>query len=121
MNDDHGSLDIAERDSSGDDPATVPVSPEPLLLDQITEVWRNVLGLRDVRPADDFLQLSCHSGPAARIVRTLRRTLGVDIQLRHLLDARDLAEFTESVRLAMDAGPIAPRPPLLPRRAHSAR
>ncbi|SEN89924.1 non-ribosomal peptide synthetase [Actinacidiphila rubida] len=101
--------------AAGDRAAAVPGSPEPLLLEQVAEVWRTVLGVSDVGPSDDFLLLGGHSLAALRVVHTLRRTLGVGLQLRHLLDARDLADFTESVRAAMAAGPATTRPSL-PRR-----
>lgn len=83
--------------------------------EQVADVWRTVLGLDTVRPEDDFLALGGHSLAALRVVHMLRRKLGVELQLRHLLDARDLAGFTEAVRAATLAG-TAPRPALVGRR-----
>ncbi|MEV7599833.1 non-ribosomal peptide synthetase [Kitasatospora sp. NPDC089797] len=79
--------------------------------EQVAEVWRTVLGRTDLRPEDDFLSLGGHSLAALRVTHVLRRKLGIEIQLRHLLDSRDLADFTESVRRATRAG--APRRPAL--------
>ncbi|MGD0063229.1 MAG: non-ribosomal peptide synthetase [Streptosporangiaceae bacterium] len=84
--------------------------------EQVAEAWRKVLGLDSVEPADDFLRLGGHSLAALRVVHLLRRQLSVELQLRHLLDARDLADFTETVRQAAQAG-ATPRPALVGRRA----
>ncbi|WP_338674154.1 non-ribosomal peptide synthetase [Streptomyces sp. SCSIO 30461] len=89
---------------------------EPGLDEQITEVWRTVLGVSRVEPTDDFFSLGGHSLAALRIVHLLRRKLDVELQLRHLLDAADLAEFTAAVRRAAAAGPAAARPSLTARR-----
>ncbi|MGD0604534.1 MAG: non-ribosomal peptide synthetase [Streptosporangiaceae bacterium] len=81
---------------------------------QVAAAWREVLGLEEVGPDDDFLRLGGHSLAALRVVHLLRRRLSIELQLRDLLDARDLAAFTETVRRA---GPAAPRPALASRRA----
>ncbi|MFG3282171.1 non-ribosomal peptide synthetase [Streptomyces sp. NPDC048111] len=86
-------------------------SAEPGLAEQVAEVWRTVLDRDDIRPEDDFLSLGGHSLAALRVTHVLRRRLGIELQLRHLLDARDLAEFTETVRRATRAD--APRRPAL--------
>ncbi|MFJ7068024.1 non-ribosomal peptide synthetase [Streptomyces sp. NPDC101115] len=85
--------------------------------EQVAEVWRTVLGVPAVEPTDDFLSLGGHSLAALRVVHLLRRKLGVELQLRHLLDAVDLADFTAAVRRAAAAGPSAARPALTARRA----
>jgi len=75
-----------------------------------------VLGLDTVAATDDFLLLGGHSLAALRVVHMLRRQLSVELQLRNLLDARDLGDFTEAVRRATLSG-AAPRPALVGRRA----
>ncbi|MFD4906770.1 non-ribosomal peptide synthetase [Kitasatospora purpeofusca] len=84
--------------------------------EQVAEVWRTVLGVPEVLPEDDFLSLGGHSLAALRVVHLLRRKLNVELQLRHLLDAADLAAFTEAVQRAAAAGPAAARPALTARR-----
>ncbi|MEV6974196.1 non-ribosomal peptide synthetase [Kitasatospora sp. NPDC093806] len=85
--------------------------------EQVAEVWRTVLGVPEVEPTDDFLSLGGHSLAALRVVHLLRRKLNVELQLRHLLDAADLAAFTDAVKRAAAAGPAAARPALTARRA----
>ncbi|MFF2658963.1 non-ribosomal peptide synthetase [Kitasatospora sp. NPDC058032] len=84
--------------------------------EQVAEVWRTVLGVPEVLPTDDFLTLGGHSLAALRVVHLLRRKLNVELQLRHLLDAADLAAFTAAVQHATTAAPAPARPTLTPRR-----
>ncbi|OEJ34557.1 non-ribosomal peptide synthetase [Streptomyces subrutilus] len=84
--------------------------------EQVAEVWRTVLGVPGVEPTDSFLGLGGHSLAALRVVHLLRRKLNVELQLRDLLDAADLAGFTSAVRRAAAAGPSAVRPALTARR-----
>ena len=100
------------------DPSAAAAASEPVgdsVEAQVAEVWRTVLGVDSVQPSDDFLAMGGHSLAALRIVHVLRRKLDADLQLRHLLDARDLAEFTESVRAGIRVG-AARTPALLGRR-----
>ncbi|MFE7524995.1 non-ribosomal peptide synthetase [Kitasatospora sp. NPDC057542] len=83
--------------------------------EQVAEVWSTVLGVTDVRPGDDFFSLGGHSIAALRVVHLLRRRLGIELQLRHLLDSADLAAFTATVERAVAAGTAAPRPALTAR------
>ncbi|MFE4972030.1 non-ribosomal peptide synthetase [Kitasatospora sp. NPDC056651] len=85
------------------------------LPEQVAEVWSTVLGVSGVRPADDFFSLGGHSLAALRVVHLLRRRLGIELQLRHLLDSADLAAFTATVERAVAAGTAAPRPALTAR------
>ena len=94
-------------------PAPGAAAPAGGLEEQVAEAWRKVLGVASVEQADDFLRLGGHSLAALRVVHLLRRQLGVELQLRHLLDARDLADFTQTVRQAARA--TAPRPALVSR------
>ncbi|MFJ7780550.1 non-ribosomal peptide synthetase [Streptomyces yangpuensis] len=108
---DHGALPA---------PAAAPTAAAPTaqggLDEQVAEVWRTVLGVPDVEQSDDFLSLGGHSLAALRVVHLLRRKLNVELQLRDLLDAADLAGFTAAVRRAAAAGPAAARPTLTARR-----
>ncbi|MFD8782846.1 non-ribosomal peptide synthetase [Kitasatospora sp. NPDC059599] len=85
------------------------------LADQVTEVWSTVLGVTGLVPTDDFFSLGGHSLAALRVVHLLRRRLGIELQLRHLLDSADLAAFTATVERATQAGTAAPRPALTAR------
>ncbi|WMX48589.1 non-ribosomal peptide synthetase [Streptomyces roseicoloratus] len=114
----NGKVDHRALPAPSDAPAENAAAPDtPGAVDeQVAEVWRTVLGVPAVEPTDDFLSLGGHSLAALRVVHLLRRKLGVELQLRHLLDAVDLADFTAAVRRAAAAGPAAARPALTARR-----
>ncbi|MFF9053781.1 non-ribosomal peptide synthetase [Streptomyces erythrochromogenes] len=97
-------------------PAAEPAAAQGGVEEQVAEVWRTVLGVPDIEQTDDFLSLGGHSLAALRVVHLLRRKLNVELQLRDLLDAADLAGFTAAVRRAAAAGPAAARPALTARR-----
>ncbi|MFF7993612.1 non-ribosomal peptide synthetase [Kitasatospora xanthocidica] len=85
------------------------------LAGQVAEVWSTVLGVSGLVPTDDFFSLGGHSLAALRVVHLLRRRLGIELQLRHLLDSADLAAFTATVERATRAGTAAARPALTAR------
>ena len=88
------------------------------LMRDIARLWCEVLGVEQVGPADDFFRLGGHSLTALRTLYALRAKLGIDIPLRDLLDAADLAAFTAGVRELLERGAPAARPaiPLTGRR-----
>ncbi|MFD4245444.1 non-ribosomal peptide synthetase [Streptomyces sp. NPDC058525] len=112
---DHRSLPAPAAEAAGAGTAAGPYAPGGVD-EQVAEVWRTVLGVPGVEPTDDFLSLGGHSLAALRVVHLLRRKLNVELQLRDLLDAADLAGFTAAVRRAAEAGPAAVRPALTARR-----
>ncbi len=112
---DHRALPAPAAEAVAPEAATGPDAPGGVD-EQVAEVWRTVLGVPGVEPTDGFLALGGHSLAALRVVHLLRRKLGVELQLRDLLDAADLAGFTEAVRRAAEAGPAAVRPALTARR-----
>ncbi|MDH6136265.1 amino acid adenylation domain-containing protein [Kitasatospora sp. MAA4] len=108
----NGKVDHAALPIPAAAPAAAAPAADASLDEQVADVWRTVLGLATVEPTDDFLALGGHSLAALRVVHILRRKLNAELQLRHLLDSRDLADFTESVRTAARAG-VAKRPSLV--------
>ncbi|MFJ9940170.1 non-ribosomal peptide synthetase [Streptomyces erythrochromogenes] len=112
---DHAALPALPAPAAPAAPATGPAA-QGGVDEQVAEVWRTVLGVPDIEQTDDFLSLGGHSLAALRVVHLLRRKLNVELQLRDLLDAADLAGFTAAVRRAAAAGPAAARPALTARR-----
>ncbi|MEV6676555.1 non-ribosomal peptide synthetase [Streptomyces erythrochromogenes] len=111
----NGKVDHAALPAPAAAPAAEPAA-QGGVDEQVAEVWRTVLGVPDIEQTDDFLSLGGHSLAALRVVHLLRRRLNVELQLRDLLDAADLAGFTAAVRRAAAAGPAAARPTLTARR-----
>jgi amino acid adenylation domain-containing protein len=77
----------------------------------IAEIWAEALGRDRVGIHDDFFELGGHSLLGARVLSRIQRTLGSEIPLRRLFDARTVARLAESLPAAQ-APPAAssPRP-----------
>ncbi|MEU3795530.1 amino acid adenylation domain-containing protein [Streptomyces fructofermentans] len=75
-------------DDSGDS------SPEAL----VAAVWRELLGVDDIRPSDDFFALGGDSLSAIRMISRLRHSHGADLTLSALYAAPALAQVADVVR-----------------------
>jgi amino acid adenylation domain-containing protein/non-ribosomal peptide synthase protein (TIGR01720 family) len=80
------------------------VAPRSELEQQIAAIWREVLGLERVGLNDDFFALGGHSLLATQIVSRTRQACDVELPLRVLFEARELAAFAEQVRQIQLAG-----------------
>ncbi|MFK7699164.1 non-ribosomal peptide synthetase [Pseudomonas caspiana] len=80
------------------------VAPRTELEQQIAAIWREVLGLECVGLNDDFFALGGHSLLATQIVSRTRQACDVELPLRVLFDASELAAFAEQVRQIQLAG-----------------
>jgi len=87
-------------------PEVAPTLPSPTgegsdgdpLLDLVTAAWRDVLGVPDVAPNDDFFRLGGHSMLATRLMQRVREPLGIDVPLRALWERSTPAGLTAEIR-----------------------
>ena len=63
----------------------------------VVRAWEHLLGIRPVGVDDNFLELGGHSLLATKVVAELKRTLGVEVPLRRLVDASTPAAVAEIV------------------------
>jgi amino acid adenylation domain-containing protein len=71
------------------------VAPQTELQRQLAAIWAEVLKVEQVGLDDNFFELGGHSLLATQVISRIRQQLKVELTLRHLFEARDLAGFAE--------------------------
>ncbi|MFK4066859.1 thioester reductase domain-containing protein [Streptomyces sp. NPDC029674] len=90
-----------DRDAADGDAALTATERE------VAAVWREVLGLREVDPDEDFFEAGGHSLRAVRVLLRLRERLGVDLPVQVFFEAPTvtaLAAVFDRARAAGGAG-----------------
>jgi amino acid adenylation domain-containing protein len=95
----------AQRD--GAEPPAEADAPDPVA-GEVARIWRDVLGVRAVRPDDNFLDLGGNSILAIQVASRLRARLLVEVEPADVLLAETLADLTLRVG---DAEPAAATTP----------
>ncbi|KPY63716.1 Amino acid adenylation, partial [Pseudomonas syringae pv. solidagae] len=75
-------------------------APQGELEQQLAAIWADVLQIERVGRSDNFFELGGHSLLATQVISRIRQQLDVELSLRDLFEARDLAAFA----LAAGAG-----------------
>ena len=75
-------------------------APQGELEQQLAAIWADVLKVERVGRSDNFFELGGHSLLATQVISRIRQQLDVELSLRDLFEARDLAAFA----LAAGAG-----------------
>jgi acyl dehydratase/acyl carrier protein len=73
----------------------------------IAEIWKDALDVDSVGIRESFISLGGHSLSAMRVVSRLYETFGLDVSVRELFDAADVARLSELVAHRLRAGPPA--------------
>ncbi|MFJ7885052.1 non-ribosomal peptide synthetase [Pseudomonas sp. NPDC096917] len=90
------------------------VEPHTALQQQIAAIWREMLGHHRIGLRDDFFALGGHSLLATQIVSRVRQACDVELALRVLFEASELAAFAEHVERIQVAGQRNTQRPILP-------
>ena len=80
------------------------VEPQTPLQQQVAAIWREVLNLPRVGLHDDFFALGGHSLLATQIVSRTRQALDVELPLKALFDASELAAFCVEIARLQASG-----------------
>ncbi|MCQ9473790.1 condensation domain-containing protein, partial [Pseudomonas alliivorans] len=80
------------------------VAPEGELEQQLAAIWAEVLKIEQVGRTDNFFELGGHSLLATQVISRVRQQISVELSLRHLFEARDLAAFAQCAGQGQAAG-----------------
>jgi acyl carrier protein len=83
--------------------AVEPESPALSIADVIMALWKEALGIEDIRENDDFFALGGHSLSLVQVVAQLRERLRIDLPLSDLIEKSTVASWTRAVDAAMSA------------------
>lgn len=101
-------------------PAPTFVPPRTPTEAKIADLWRHVLGLKEVGRYDHFFELGGHSLLAVQVISRLRKELRVEIPLRVIFDAPTVTQLAKHVDAALRVGEnhhgLVPAPASLVRR-----
>ncbi|HEU4562176.1 MAG TPA: amino acid adenylation domain-containing protein, partial [Longimicrobium sp.] len=95
--------------------APAPVTPLGPTEEAVAAIWREVLGVTEVRAGDDFFAVGGHSLRATRVLSRIQERLGVTLPVKAIFAAPTLAGLAAAVDAvrpaARVAGPGAEKPP----------
>jgi amino acid adenylation domain-containing protein/non-ribosomal peptide synthase protein (TIGR01720 family) len=89
-------------------------APSSSVEEILCAVCAEVLGRRQVQGRDNFFALGGHSLLATRLAARVRDALGVELALREVLGAANLAELARKIARRRQAGAAITMPPIVP-------
>jgi acyl carrier protein len=67
----------------------------------LAEIWREVIGLEEVRPVDNFFDLGGHSVLVTQMLTRVRRAFGVELTLRNVFETPSMGELARIIELQL--------------------
>jgi natural product biosynthesis luciferase-like monooxygenase protein/amino acid adenylation domain-containing protein len=83
--------------------APEPRAPQGDIEQRLVELWRERLGVTEIGPDDNFLELGGNSLMAAQLLTRLRDTFQVQLPLSDLFEAPTVASLAERIELRLQA------------------
>jgi len=90
------------------------VAPTNETQQRVAVIWQQLLGIERIGIDDNFLELGGHSLLATQVVSRLRKSFGVEVSLRSMLETPTIAGMAEGIEAAQQAAAGLKIPPLLP-------
>jgi acyl carrier protein len=82
------------------------MTSDDTLLARLTRIWESALGLDDIEPSENFLDLGGDSMTATIVIARVRGEFGVELPLRALFDHPTVAELAEVVAAGRPSAPV---------------
>ncbi|HYP25734.1 MAG TPA: amino acid adenylation domain-containing protein, partial [Blastocatellia bacterium] len=79
------------------DRARVVAPPRNPIEEMLLDIWREVLGLRDIGISDNFFELGGHSLLAMRLISKMREAFEVEMRLRSLFDSPTVEALSKEI------------------------
>jgi thioesterase domain-containing protein/acyl carrier protein len=79
------------------------ISPRDTLEMQLTQIWRNVLGVHPIGVKDNFFEVGGHSFLAVRLMAQIQRTFGKILPLATLFEAPTIEQLADILRRQTDS------------------
>jgi len=87
------------------------VAPRTLMEERLATIWRDLLGIERVGVHDNFFELGGHSLLATQVVSRIRKTLSIELPLRHMFEYPTVTELADAL-LAPTTQPVTTRAPI---------
>ncbi|KPA88397.1 acyl-CoA synthetase (AMP-forming)/AMP-acid ligase II, partial [Pseudomonas asplenii] len=83
------------------------VAPVTAVQQQVAQIWAEVLKIERVGLDDNFFELGGHSLLATQVISRIRQSLELELSLRDLFEAQDLAAFVRKAEDGAAPTPVA--------------
>ncbi|WP_419735511.1 amino acid adenylation domain-containing protein [Pseudomonas sp. COR18] len=83
------------------------VAPVTAVQQQVAQIWAEVLKIERVGLDDNFFELGGHSLLATQVISRIRQSLELELSLRDLFEAQDLAAFVRKAEGGAAPTPVA--------------
>jgi amino acid adenylation domain-containing protein/FkbM family methyltransferase len=80
----------------------------------VAAIWEQLLGIERIGIDDNFFELGGHSLLATQVVSRLRKSFGIEISLRSILETPTVAGMAQGIEAAKQTATGRKTPPLLP-------
>lgn len=97
-------------DSIASSPLNAPSTPTEATL---TEIWQELLRLKQVNIHDNFFELGGHSLLATQMTSRVRDAFGLELPLKNVFEAPTIAQLAPILETLRDAASIATVPPIV--------
>ncbi|HYR12404.1 MAG TPA: condensation domain-containing protein, partial [Longimicrobium sp.] len=103
----NGKVDLRALPEPAPAAASAPVTPLTPTEKEVAAIWREVLGVAEVRAGDDFFAVGGHSLRATRVLSRIHERLGVTLPVKAIFAAPTLAGLAAAVDAVRPAARVA--------------